>query len=43
MGTPLGFRCDGRLTKEAGGGEVLKRRVRIGERPEEQPRVLARG
>jgi hypothetical protein len=34
---------DGRLTKEAGDGEVLDQRVRAGERLEEQPRVPARG
>jgi hypothetical protein len=38
-----GLGSDERLTKEAGGGEVLSRRVRAGERPEEQPRVPARG
>jgi hypothetical protein len=32
-----------RLTKEASGGEVLGRWVHTGERPEEQPRVPARG
>jgi hypothetical protein len=38
-----GLGGDGRLTKEAGGGDVLGRQVRVGERPEEQPRVPARG
>jgi hypothetical protein len=38
-----GLGGDERLTMEAGGSEVLSRRVRAGERPEEQPRVPARG
>jgi hypothetical protein len=39
----VGLGDDGRLTKEAGDGEVLERRVRAGERLEEQPRVPTRG
>jgi hypothetical protein len=42
-GLRWGLGGDGRLTKEASGGEVLGRQVRVGERPEEQPRVPARG
>jgi hypothetical protein len=43
MGALWGLGGDGRLTKEARGGEVLGRWVCAGELLEEQPRVPARG
>jgi hypothetical protein len=42
-GLRWGLVGDGKLTKEAGGGEVLIRWVCTGERPEEQSRVSTRG